>query len=214
MKNDKLIIFDCDGVLVDSEDIANTTFAKIVRGLEIALSDEEAIHHFPGSNLQSCVEYVEHKFETKLPDTVMDTYREESAKAFAEHLQPIPGIHKVLKNLSCQRCVASNGPHEKIVDNLAITGLDHFFEDHLFSAYTINKWKPDPALFLWVADSMNFVPSDCIVVEDSLHGVIAAKNAGIKTFAYLNKNRHQADLIRQNGAQVFEDMEELLSLIN
>jgi HAD superfamily hydrolase (TIGR01509 family) len=213
MSKEKLIIFDCDGVLVDSEDIANTTFAGLVRKLGHPLSDEEAIHVFPGTNLQACVDYVQDKFSIKLPDDIALMYRKASSEAFRKNLKPVEGIETTLSKINNQKCVASNGPHQKIVENLKITSLTSHFGDRIYSAYTIQKWKPNPALFTWVAQSMDYEPKDCIVVEDSVHGVIAAQKAGIKVLAYLNKNRHHVDEIKENGGVVFEDMEELVELI-
>ena len=210
---EKLVIFDCDGVLVDSEDIANTTFAGIVREFGYPLSNEEAKRVFPGTNFQACVDYVESKFQTKLPEDILPMYRKASSKAFTEQLQPIKGIRSALEKINNKKCVASNGPHQKIIDNLKITNLSHFFADHIFSAYTIQKWKPNPALFNWVAKSMNYDPKNCVVIEDSLHGVIAARKAGMEVFAYLNKNQHQENEIRKNGGVVFRDMAELKEMI-
>jgi len=102
-------------------------------------------------------------------------YQQKTYAAFQENLQPIDGIHKTLKEISLPYCVASSGPLEKIKLNLTKVDLLKFFSnDRIFSCYEINKWKPDPAIYLYAANQMGFLPKDCLVIEDSTHGVQAS----------------------------------------
>jgi len=210
--NSKLLIFDCDGTLVDSEGIANRTFIKSINDLGIPLTEEEAWAHFPGTSLALCIQYVESKFKVKLPADFVPTQRAIQEAIFAAELQPIPGASSVLNQLSAyNKCVASNGPHQMVIDNLTTTGLIHHFGDRTYSAYQINKWKPSPDLFLHAAESLGFKPQDCIVIEDSMAGMQAGINADMQVMAYIPRNQHYE--IDIDGVNKFEDMEQLPDLI-
>lgn len=145
--NDSLIIFDCDGTLVDSEGIANEVFVAQVQNLGIPLTHDEAWEHFPGTSLAICMQYVEKTYTVNFPDDFIGHYRQKQRIAFAERLQPIPGVQEALIELKLLKCVASNGPMDIIRRNLITTKLDHFFDNRIYSAYDINKWKPHPELF-------------------------------------------------------------------
>ena len=182
--NYELIIFDCDGVLVDSEPLANTTFAAEVRKLGIPFTDEEAKDQFPGTTLAKCIEYVEKKFSVTLPENIGDIYRAASFVAFTKYLKPVHGVQQILDELLIAPCVGSNGPKSKILHNLDIVDFLDYFGDRLYSAYEINRFKPDPGIFLHAARDMNVEPEKCIVIEDSIHGFEAGVEAGMKVLAY------------------------------
>ena len=139
-------------------------------------------------------------------------YRERSYALFKFSLQPVEGIREVLESLPNQKCVASNGPLPKMKLNLGLTGLKDFFDENLFSAYIVGHWKPDPRLFLHAAQQMGFEPRDCIVIEDSHHGVTAANAAGMEVFGYAGRTPFQK--LEEAGATVFTAMQELPNLIN
>lgn len=179
-----LIIFDCDGVLVDSEPIANRVFAEEVRKLGIPLSNEEAIAQFPGTTMANCIAYVENKWQVKLPETFVQTFRENSFAAFTKELKEIEGASELVKRLPVEACVASNGPYEKIVHNLTLTNLIQYFPQRLFSAYLLGRFKPEPHLFLNAAETLGHRPERCLVVEDSIHGLEAAEAAGMASIYY------------------------------
>lgn len=183
-----LIIFDCDGVLVDSEPIANRVFAEEVRKLGIPLSDEEAIAQFPGTTMANCIAYVEKKWQVRLPESIVHTFRENSFIAFTNELKEITGATELVKKLPIKACVASNGPYEKIVHNLTLTHLLAYFPGRLFSAYQIGRFKPEPHLFLHAAHSLGCSPERCLVVEDSIHGLEAADAAGMASVYYNPKS--------------------------
>lgn len=182
-----LIIFDCDGVLVDSEPIANRVFAEEVRKLGIPLSDEESIAQFPGTTMANCIAYVEKKWQVKLPESIVQTFRENSFIAFTKELKEIPGATELVKNLPIAACVASNGPYEKIVHNLTLTHLIRYFPERMFSAYQLGRFKPEPHLFLHAAECLGVSPGRCLVVEDSIHGLEAADAAGMGSVFYSPK---------------------------
>ncbi len=180
----KLVIFDCDGVLVDSEPIANRTFAEEVRKLGIPFSDQEAQTEFPGTTLAKCIEYVEKKFQIKLPEDIGPRFRARSFINFTNELKPVEGVKDILDRIKIPTCVASNGPKNKMIHNLGIVQFLSYFEEKLYSAYDIQRFKPDPGIFLHAADQLGVSPRECIVVEDSIHGFEAGLAAGMKVFGY------------------------------
>jgi len=180
----KCIIFDCDGVLVDSEPIANQLLITMAAELGVAIDMNFAIDHFIGKSLYTCMETISQYGKIKLPDNFEKDFRTRSFQKFKEQLQPIPGIKDVLKRLELPFCVASSGPINKIELNLKTTGLYSFFEGKIFSCYMVNTWKPEPDVFLLAAKTMGFAPKDCLVVEDSLAGITAAQNGGFDVVAY------------------------------
>ena len=212
MKNIKCIIFDCDGVLVDSEAIGNQVLMEMAKEFGLQMSMEDAFLNFNGRSLQHCFQHIEETIGQKLPETFETAYRQKSFEAFKNNLQPIEGVKEFIAQLKVPFCVASSGPVEKIILNLTTVGLIDQFENKIFSAYQINKWKPEPDLFLLAAKKMGFQVDECIVIEDSEVGIMAAKNGGFKVFALSNGN-NKKDL-EQQGAIVFDNFKELESLIN
>ena len=210
-----LLIFDCDGTLVDSEVLINKFFVDLVREYNIPLTYEEAWKHFPGTSLRLCMDYVEEKFDFSFPNDFVVNYRSAQRVLFAENLQPIAGARECLSELGTfQKCVASNGPYEIIEANLKTTGLSSYFNDAIFSAYRLNKWKPDPALFLEAALRLDFQPTRCIVVEDSEAGIAAGLNAGMKVFSYQPSPSDQENHSPgQKEVTVFREMPVLPQLI-
>lgn len=211
--NIELIIFDCDGVLVDSETIANRVFVEEALKLGVSISTEEAVEKFTGTSMSECIAYVETMLGDTVPDNFLQTYRERSFEAFRQELQPVKGIKSVLNQLQLPFCVASNGPRDKIELNLKLTGLSDYFANRIFTAYEIGKYKPDPHFYLTVAEQMNTPPSLCVVVEDSMAGVKAAKGAGMKVFAYTENSSHSAQLLSEAGALPFSNMIDLPELL-
>jgi HAD superfamily hydrolase (TIGR01509 family) len=207
----KCIIFDCDGVLVDSEATSIGVIVDLAAEMGYSMNLEEAIAEFSGHSLQYCFEYIEEASSQKFPPNIANIYRERSFEAFEKTLKPIPGIHQVLERLTLPRCVASNAPQDKIRLNLGLLELTPFFGDNIFSAYDIQKWKPEPDLFLLAAKTMGFEPKDCLVVEDSLAGVLAAKAGGFEVMGYASART--ASQLEKAGATIFYDMNLLDSFL-
>lgn len=180
-----LLIFDCDGVLVDSETINTSEFHAMALQDGINISFESLHQEMLGGALYKAIELLEKQHNKKLREDFIDEFRKRTFERFKNELQPIEGILPSLHKLTHNKCIASNGPVEKMKLNLAITNvLSHFNENHIYSAYQINKWKPEPDLFLFAAQNMQTVPQQCIVIEDSANGVLAAQQAGMKVIAY------------------------------
>ncbi len=213
--NKTLIIFDCDGTLVDSEGIANEVFIEAVKDLGIPLTEEEAWEHFPGTSLALCMEYVEQTYQTRLPSNFVEMQRKRQRIVFAEKLQPIKGVRSVLEALQFDRCVASNGPEDIVRQNLITTGLSDFFNGDIFSAYTIGKWKPEPHLFLHAAETMDFSPENCIVIEDSEAGIQAALNANMKVVAYQPPSMHYKPSAHPTASfSIMKDLPDILNYLS
>ncbi|MFT5261997.1 MAG: HAD superfamily hydrolase (TIGR01509 family) [Polaribacter sp.] len=214
MSKPQLIIFDCDGVLVDSEKISSQVIAEEISKLGIPMETMEAQNLFTGGSLADVGKYIEAKLGEPIPYDFEAVYRKRSFELFEEFLEPISGIEEVLKAISekpLKRCVASNGPLQKMLFNLKLTKLLPYFEGHLFSAYEVNRWKPDPFLFLHAAKEMKVLPEHCLVIEDSTHGVEAAVAAGIPVLGFAPD--HDGADLKAAGARVFSDMNELPNLI-
>jgi len=211
MSKYKCVIFDCDGVLVDSEPIANSVLVDMANDYGANIDMEYAMTHFKGGSMQECVDKISELIKELLPENFVDTYRKRSFEAFKKDIKPVEGVKNVLENLEIPFCVASSGPVEKIRFNLELTGLLPYFENKIFSCYTINKWKPNPAVFLWAADIMKFKPKDCLIIEDSLTGVKAAKNGGFDVFGFTAHDYNNE--LKPLATKTFNNMNELLHLI-
>lgn len=184
MSRYKCVIFDCDGVLVDSEPIGNQVLVDMANELGANINLEYAYKHFKGHKMQYCADEIEALIPSKLPTDFIPNYRKRSFEAFKADIKPVDGVLELIKNLDIPYCVASSGPENKIRLNLEYTRLLPYFENSIFSCYAIQKWKPSPAVFIWAAETFGFKPSECIVVEDSITGVQAAKNGGFDVVGY------------------------------
>ncbi|PHS19067.1 MAG: sugar transferase [Blastopirellula sp.] len=206
----KLIIFDCDGVLVDSEKIGNQVLVDMVRPLGVPLSHVEACHRFKGCKLADIIQELEESSGHTFPEDFVPNFRREMHAAFERDILPIDGIAEALANICLPKCVASGGPPEKIQQTLSITGLLHYFGENIFSSYVVKSWKPEPGLFLHAANAMGYEPSECLVIEDSVVGVKAAVAAGMKVLGYSESSGQE---LQQLGATVFHDMKLLPEMV-
>ena len=212
INNLKCIIFDCDGILVDSESIANQVLLSMAEPFGLKMSMEEAVKKFNGRRLNIIFEQIEILINKKLPESFETEFRKRTFEAFKTDLKPIKGVTEFINSLNISFCVASSGPVEKITLNLTTTGLIEKFENKIFSSYQINSWKPEPEIFLHACKQMGFEIEECIVIEDSVAGVIAAAKGGFKVYGLANENNAQ-DLINE-GATVFYSYEELAQILN
>ncbi|MEM9820053.1 MAG: HAD family hydrolase [Bacteroidota bacterium] len=207
----KLVIFDCDGVLVDSEPISCGVVAELSTELGHPMSALEGLQTFAGTSMNFVTQFIEAKIGKKIPYPFEEEYRRRTYQAFQKHLEPVEGVKSALEKIQLQKCVASNGPLEKVKSNLSITGLRPFFPDYLFSAYDIQRWKPDPALFLYAAKTVGISPQECIVVEDSIHGVEAAIAAGMDVLGFPGTT--SAEILQKAGAKILPSMDLLPSIL-
>ena len=179
----RLVIFDCDGVLVDSETLGNDVFAETLAIYGHQVSGDELIARFRGMKLANCLEILQHETGIKLPDSFEADLRERMSSVFQAQLQPVNGALRLVESLRVPFCVASSGPRRKIEENLRTTDLYGHFADKIFSAYEHQSWKPDPGLFLAAARHFGVAPGDCVVIEDSFVGVSAGIAANMTVLA-------------------------------
>lgn len=207
-----LTIFDCDGVLVDSEELAAEVFAEQLGREEIVITAAECHEKFKGLTLPACVVAIEQGYGRRLPHAFLDELRAATAARFAQSLKPIEGVAQVLAWLDAEgvtKCVASNGGSEKIAHSLSVTGLSAHFV-HRFSADAVAHGKPAPDLFFMAADALGFAPHRCVVIEDSAAGVAAARAAGMHVLLYCAAN---AGAVDEAAVQTFSDMRQLPDLL-
>ncbi len=209
-----LVIFDCDGVLVDSEAIANRIMAEAITAAGVPITYEECRARFVGGTLQRVIDTVEQWRGAPLPANWKADFEARRNEAFRRELTAVPGAAAAVEAIRAGRtpvCVASSGNLEKMNLTLGLTGLKTYFGDNLFSATMVAQGKPAPDLFLYAAEQMGQVPENCVVVEDSLLGVTAAVAAGMRVLAYTAEA--EADALKAAGAQPFDNMAELPELL-
>ena len=207
MRNPELVIFDCDGVLVDSESLGCATFLDLAAELGVEMDLAEGMHLFRGRKMSVCVEEIERRLGGPVPADFVSNVRSRMAARFRSELQVIEGVHDALDCIEFPTCVASSGPREKINLSLELTGLFPRFAGRIFSAYEVGSWKPDPGLFLHAAQAMGVNPESCVVIEDSLPGVQAGIAAGMRVYAYTPDGDPQ--FLEREGAITFDSMHSL-----
>ena len=184
-----LVIFDCDGVLVDSERLSNTCFARALAREGLDWSVEETMRRLMGRSMKSCVEIVEGILGRKLPGDFVECLQADTMQAFHDApLKPVAGVAEAIDAIEAAgavTCVASSGSLDKMRVTLGITGLWSRFEGRIFSSSEVPRGKPFPDLFLHAALRMNEQPFACAVVEDSQPGIEAARAAGMRALAYI-----------------------------
>ena len=212
MNKPECIIFDCDGVLVDSEVINNRVLLEMASEYGVTMDLSEAVEEFSGIRIKEGIKILEKRASRPFPLDFEQLFRAKTYEIFKTEMKAVEGVSSLLAGLTVPFCVASSGPVEKIKLNLTVTGLIPFFPDNrIFSGYDINSWKPDPGIFLYAAAQMGFAPAVCAVVEDSKAGIIAAVKGGFKAFGYAKP--FNASVLAGEGANVFYNMSELPALL-
>ena len=204
----QLIIFDCDGVLVDSEPLVNQVLIDMLADHGLHWTLEEVFARIVGQSLEKTLRVAEDLLGKSLPGDFADTFRARSRALLAERVQAVPGIAKLLENLRLPYCVASSGRPEKMQTTLGATGLLPLFAGRMFSAIQVAAPKPAPDVFLFAAQSMGVAPEHCLVIEDSPTGVRAGIAAGMTVYAYCS--HIPAQKLEEAGAhRIFTEMGEL-----
>ena len=207
-----LVIFDCDGVLVDSERLSIRIDADYLARLGWPMSEEEVVERWVGRSEADMRAEIEEHIGHPIPAEVDEEFGRIYLETFEAELAPVDGIREALDRIPLPRCVASSGEPEKIRRNLALTGLAGYFGERTFSARDVAHGKPAPDLFLHAAAQLGADPSRCAVIEDSVHGVEAALAAGMSTFAYAG-GVTPAERLARPGVVVFSDMRQLPELL-
>ena len=215
--NFDLIIFDCDGVLVDSEVISCRAHAATLNRYGYPITQDQVFDRFLGRSLRQANLEVEAELGRSLPDDFSTQLLEELYRSFAAELEAVPHIHATLDTLAQPVCVASSGTHERMRISLGRAGLYDRFAPHIFSATQVRDGKPAPDLFLFAAEQMAMSPKQCLVIEDSAPGITAARAAGMTVLGFHGGSHCRpgyADALRAAGAAVtFDDMRQLAVLI-
>ncbi|MDQ6435839.1 HAD-IA family hydrolase [Mesorhizobium sp. LHD-90] len=214
----RLIIFDCDGVLVDSEPISMSVLLGVIAGAGGAVSEEAAYLRFLGMSMESVRDILSADFGFVVTEEHITIARSEMRRRYAEELKPMPGMKQAIGRLGLPCCVASSGTSERIRLSLATTGLLELLEPNIYSAAMVERGKPAPDLFLHAAREMGAPPAACIVVEDSPAGVAAAQAAGMRVFGFTGgshagKAGLRAKLAALEPDLIFDDMALLPDLV-
>ena len=216
-----LVIFDCDGVLVDSEEIFISAELDFLSKAGMEFERDDYVRRFMGMPLdiwekQIHEDYAKH-LGRKLDPDCFENFRQFTAKKLKEDLVAIDGAHTIIRQLDVAICVASSSSPGGLEWKLEHTGLLDLFQPDLFSTHLVENGKPAPDLFLFAADKMNKQPSSCVVVEDSSNGVLAAKRAGMKVVGFTAGSHCPANhggVLRADGADtIVNSFEELPAVL-
>ena len=206
-----LVIFDNDGVLVDSEWHANGILAALLTEFGLPCTREDCIREYMGSSLRRVREIAESRIGRALPAELETRYHDALFEAFRTELTAMPGVARALARIAAPTCVASSGTHERIRLALTTTGLLERFDGRIFSAQDVTRGKPEPDLFLHAANTLGVAPARCAVIEDSPLGVEAALRAGMTPFGFARMT--PAERLAQATGGVFASMDELPALL-
>jgi HAD superfamily hydrolase (TIGR01509 family) len=217
MSDTDLVIFDCDGVLIDSELIGARVEAAELARIGIPLAEADILTRFLGMSAQAMYRALETEHRRALPDSFAATVQMAIDAAFERDLQVIPGIHETLDGLRTASCVASSSTLGRLRHSLGLTGLYARFAPHVFSAEQVARGKPAPDLFLHAASAMGCAPVRCLVIEDSTSGVRGAVAAGMRVWGFIGGGHcadgHDARLRDAGAERVFADMTDLPALL-
>lgn len=208
-----LVIFDCDGVLVDSEPITNRILAEDLTRHGLPLDMAQCIELFVGGTMASVYTRAL-ELGAKLPEDWVTRFYDIMCAALAAEVEAIPGAHMAVTTVQragLATCVASNGPMRKMDITLVRTGLQPLVEGRIFSAHEVGIAKPDPGLFLYAAQTLGIAPADCVVIEDSASGARAAEAAGMRCLGFTRDT--PAAKLTAHGAEPFDDMARLPALL-
>jgi HAD superfamily hydrolase (TIGR01509 family) len=208
----KLLILDCDGVVVDSEPITTRVLTEMLNDLGVSIENKEVARRFTGHTFARTLELVARLLRAPVPVDFVPNYRDRTFAALEAELKPVQGIEAALDQIATPYCIASNGPHGKMRKTLGITSLLSRFEGRLFSSADVPRGKPFPDLYLFVARHFAVPPSACLVVEDSESGVTAALAAGMSVYGF-SGSTPDGRLLAAGAHRVFREMSELPALV-
>jgi HAD superfamily hydrolase (TIGR01509 family) len=213
----ELVIFDCDGVLVDSELIACQSVAMCLNDADLHMPLDEVIQSYMGVSTQTMMDDLTQRFGRCLPVNFADVLQRRTREAFDSNLKAMDGAAQILQSIQFRICVASSSSPERILHSLEITGLLEFFNGNIFSATQVGRGKPAPDLFLFTARQMSVPAKDCVVVEDSIPGVQAGCAAGMRVLGFTGGSHcrpgHGYSLREAGAMETFNTMLRLPTLL-
>jgi HAD superfamily hydrolase (TIGR01509 family) len=213
-----LVIFDCDGVLIDSEAIACRADAACLAELGITITAEEIMQRYLGISAAAMCSDIEQRYGIVLPPDFVAVLHKRVAAVFDTELTAMAGVEHLLQMMQHRHCVASSSAPERLRHSLSVTGLLGYFEPHIFSATQVARGKPAPDLFLFAADAMQVPPASCVVIEDSVPGVQAAVAAGMRAIGFTGGEHclsgHAERLHTAGVSAIAADMASLSALLS
>jgi HAD superfamily hydrolase (TIGR01509 family) len=208
-----LIIFDCDGVLIDSEILSNHSEVEALRSFEIEFELSDYMNRFVGKNTKDVLAGIESLHGVRLSEDDWRLVKERTFKIFEAELKPIAGVGELVASIDKAKCVASSSSLERLDLTLKLTGLLDLFSPNIFSSEQVERGKPAPDLFLFAAEQMQVHPDRCIVIEDSLTGVRAGVAAGMKVIGFTGGSHiqmgHQEKLLDAGAVEIFSEMSQI-----
>ena len=207
-----LVIFDCDGVLVESEALACQIYVQLFAEYGHPLDYTETLHKFYGVTLTNRLKVSAQELGWTPPDEFVPLFNERLLALSERELLPVPHIYELIESINVPMCVASNGSRDEIVFRLKVAGLTERFGSAIFSGTEVPHPKPAPDVYLAAAQSFNIHPSRCVVIEDSILGVTAGVRAGMTVYGHATFN--SAESLRAAGAIPFANMLELKAMLN
>ena len=212
-----LVIFDCDGVLVDSEVISCRAHATVLSRHGYPITADQVLKRFLGVSDREARQIVEDEIGRKLPDDLEAQIKHETLRFYEGDLKAIAHVGDAIAAINLPKCVASSGTSEKIRHGLSCAGLYEQLAPHIFSATQVKRGKPAPDIFLFAAEQMKSAPERCVVIEDSVPGVVGARAAGMTVLGFFGgshcTSEHEAMLRTAGAGRTFADMRELPGLI-
>ena len=215
-KPPSLVIFDCDGVLVDTEPSQNALLADMIRREGLDISDDECRRRYVGGTMEMVAADLETRLSRALDPGWIGKVIEETVHLFEREVKVVPGVERqvrAIRDAGIAVCVASSGKPQKMKTTLGVSGLAPLFDGAIFDASMVARGKPAPDLFLHAAREMGHAPETCVVVEDSLFGVEGAVAAGMPVLGYAGDPHTDAEGLKAKGAHVFHDMSALIALL-
>ncbi|MCJ2124527.1 HAD family hydrolase [Methylobacterium sp. J-077] len=213
-----LVIFDCDGVLVDSEPLSLACLTAGLNRIGVAIAFETVRARFTGTSMVSIMDHVARDYGVVAPPGFVEAVKAETLALFDAELRAMRGVAEAVAALGLPACVASSSDPVRLRHSLSLTGLLPLFGERVFSSAQVARGKPFPDLFLFAAERMGAAPEACLVIEDSVPGVTAARSAGMRVAGFTGGGHwgHDpagADLVRAGAGRVFSDFADLAAVI-
>ena len=213
-----LVIFDCDGVLIDSEVLAHQALVDVLADYGIGMTLEDSLRRYAGVSTKDEVADICSRYAIDLPNDLLAKKAARQTILFEQNLRAVPGVLDLLDILPYKKCVASGSTLERLRHTLGLAGLWETFAPHIFSSEQVKKGKPAPDVFLYAAAQMGIAPDACLVIEDSVVGVQAAKAAQMRVLGFSGASHceagHDENLRNAGAARVFSNMHQIAQALN